>query len=170
MLKDTLVGTLWARILPLDRHGPVEEEPIWDHEADLRDLHAKIGELTVERDFWPQGSSGEPGEAPGDDPARPCQVQLEPSMPAASSESTLCVPPAQGRERGESSVDTPDRQAVPGVPFLRQPADGPSSLAGTRPSGSTPGAAPDAPDGATGHLGLTRDWWTSDKTRRRPRR
>ena len=26
-----------------------------DHEADIRDLHAKIGELTVERDFLSKG-------------------------------------------------------------------------------------------------------------------
>ena len=26
-----------------------------DHEAELRDLHAKIGDLTVERDFWAKG-------------------------------------------------------------------------------------------------------------------
>ena len=25
-----------------------------DHEAEIWDLHAKIGELTVERDFWPK--------------------------------------------------------------------------------------------------------------------
>jgi transposase-like protein len=67
-----------------------------DHEAELRDLHAKIGELTVERDFWPKGSSGEPGGAPGDDRARPSQAQLEPSMPAASCEPIFCVPQAQG--------------------------------------------------------------------------
>ena len=26
-----------------------------DHEGEIRDLHAKIGELTVERDFWARG-------------------------------------------------------------------------------------------------------------------
>ena len=26
-----------------------------DHEAEVHDLHAKIGQLTVERDFWPEG-------------------------------------------------------------------------------------------------------------------
>ena len=28
----------------------------WDHESEIRDLHAKIGELTVERDFLSRGS------------------------------------------------------------------------------------------------------------------
>ena len=40
----------------------VEEYVRRDHEAEVRDLHAKIGELTVERDFfWPEGLSDEPG-------------------------------------------------------------------------------------------------------------
>ena len=26
-----------------------------DHQAEVHDLHAKIGELTVERDFWAKG-------------------------------------------------------------------------------------------------------------------
>ena len=55
-----------------------------EHEAEIRDLHAKIGELTVRRDFWPKGSSGEWGGAPEDDRAQPFQAQLEPSMPATS--------------------------------------------------------------------------------------
>ena len=38
-----------------------------DHESEVRDLHAKIGELTVERDFLARGSSDEPGGAQGDD-------------------------------------------------------------------------------------------------------
>ena len=80
-----------------------------EHEAEIRDLHAKIGELTVERDFWPKGSSGEPGEAPGDGQARPFPAQLEPSMPPAGYEPIVAVPQAQGRERGESGVDVPDR-------------------------------------------------------------
>ena len=43
-----------------------------DHEAEIHDLYAKIGQLTVERDFfWPNGSSDEPGETQGDDQPRP---------------------------------------------------------------------------------------------------
>ena len=80
-----------------------------DHEGEIRDLHAKIGELTWSGIFWPKGSSGERGEAPGDDRARPSQAQLEPSMPPASCEPILCVPQAQGRERRESWVDASDR-------------------------------------------------------------
>ena len=67
-----------------------------DYEGEIRDLHAKIGELTVERDFWPKGSSGEPGEAQGDDSARPPETQLEPSMSLAFRQPVLAVPQAQG--------------------------------------------------------------------------
>jgi len=51
-----------------------------DHEGEIHDLHAKIGQLTVERDFLARGSSDEPGGAQGDDPARPAGSQLEPPM------------------------------------------------------------------------------------------
>ncbi len=59
-----------------------------DHEGEIHDLHAKIGQLTVERDpgsgpgqaFWPEGSSDEPGGTQGDDQARPAGAQLEPSL------------------------------------------------------------------------------------------
>ncbi len=58
-----------------------------DHQAEVHDLHAKIGQLTVERDpgsgpgqaFWPKGSSDEPGGAQSADPAR-AGPQLETSM------------------------------------------------------------------------------------------
>ena len=45
------------------------EKTKWDHEAAVRDLHAKIGELTVERDFLERGSSDEPGGSQSDDRA-----------------------------------------------------------------------------------------------------
>ena len=38
-----------------------------EHDATIHDLHAKIGELTVERDFWHAGSGAEPGRATRDD-------------------------------------------------------------------------------------------------------
>ena len=37
-----------------------------DHESEVRELHAKFGELTVERDFLSEGPVDEPGRAPGD--------------------------------------------------------------------------------------------------------
>ena len=40
-----------------------------DHESEVRELHAKIGELTVERNFFSRGSGRRAGRAPGDDEA-----------------------------------------------------------------------------------------------------
>ncbi|MCY4647939.1 MAG: transposase [Gammaproteobacteria bacterium] len=40
-----------------------------EHEVKVHDLHAKIGELTVERDFFRRGSGTEPGGADADDRA-----------------------------------------------------------------------------------------------------
>ena len=49
-----------------------------DHESELYDLHAKIGQLTVERDFfWPEGSSDEPGGPQGDNRARLPRSELD---------------------------------------------------------------------------------------------
>jgi transposase len=48
-----------------------------DREGEIHDLHAKIGQLTVERFFWPEGSNDEPGRAQGDDWARPSLSELE---------------------------------------------------------------------------------------------
>ena len=80
-----------------------------DHEGEIPDLHAKIGELTVERDFGQEGSSRASEDAHGDDRALPSQPQPEPSMPPALCEPIFAVPQAQGGARGEPGVDAPDR-------------------------------------------------------------
>jgi len=59
-----------------------------DHEGEVHDLHAKIGQLTVERDprssrgqaFWPEGSSDEPRGTQGDDRTRPPKPEHHPAM------------------------------------------------------------------------------------------
>ena len=64
------------------------DKALADREGEVHDLHAKIGQLTVERDpgsgpgqaFWPKGSSDEPGGTQGDDRAWPAGAQLEPSV------------------------------------------------------------------------------------------
>ena len=80
-----------------------------DHEGEIRDLHAKSGELMVVQYFWQEGLSGQSGEAQRDDRALPSQPQLEPSMPPALCEPILAVPQAQGGDCGEPGVDAPDR-------------------------------------------------------------
>ena len=52
-----------------------------DHESEIRDLHAKIGELTVERDFCLEGPVDEPGREANDGDTRSPGAELEPSMP-----------------------------------------------------------------------------------------
>jgi hypothetical protein len=109
-----------------------------DHEAEIKELHAKIGQLTVERDprsgrgqaFWPDGSSDEPGGAQGNDPARPSRSELEPSMPPAVDWSLLALLRFPGREPRDSGSDAPHRCAVPEVSVLRLSPDGASTAAG----------------------------------------
>ena len=71
-----------------------------EHETTIRDLHAKIGELTVERDFFCEGSNAEPGRTPADGRARQ-RVEHQPSVrvarhlpPADVRLDTLVGPPA----------------------------------------------------------------------------
>ncbi len=110
-----------------------------DHEAIVHDLHAKIGELTVERDFYRAGSGAEPGRAACDN--RPRTPECEPAMPTARREPLDGVLPSARGERADPGVDAPDRRAVPGLPVLRQPTD--DASLGARGGGgrSAPGAA-----------------------------
>ena len=64
-----------------------------DHESELRDLHAKIGELTA-------GPVDEPVGAASDGDARSPGAELEPSMPSAVDRALLALLHAQGREPG----------------------------------------------------------------------
>ena len=104
-----------------------------DREAEIHDLHAKIGQLTVERDprtgrgqaFWPEGSSDEPGRAQGDDPARPPRSELEPSMPSCLDQPVFILSCTERRERGEPCPHGAHRQAVPQISILWLAPDGP---------------------------------------------
>ena len=57
-----------------------------DHETTIHDLHAKIGELTVERDSLSRGPTAEARRATDDDRSRP-RVSLSPQLHAARAES-----------------------------------------------------------------------------------
>ena len=54
------------------------ERRVRDHESEVRDLHAKIGELIVERDFCRAGPVDEPVGAPRDGCARPPGAEPQP--------------------------------------------------------------------------------------------
>ena len=68
-----------------------------DHEAEVHDLHAKIDQLTVERDFWPKGSSDEPGETQGDDQPRPPRFEFEPTVRSSVDQPVVLLLRANGR-------------------------------------------------------------------------
>ena len=118
-----------------------------EHEATIRDLHAKIGELTVERDFFCAACNAEPRCTLGVGRARrgaehPAPVRVAGRHPLVG------VLHATGRECGEPGVDAADGRIVVAVPVLRQPADGAPSAARGRGCGTASGPPADAPDGA----------------------
>ena len=80
-----------------------------DHDSEVHELHAKIGELTVERDFCPEGPVDEPGRAPGDGDAPSPWAEFEPSMPFAIDRAILALLHAQGRECGEPCANAAHR-------------------------------------------------------------
>ena len=132
------------------------ERRVRDHESEVRDLHAKIGELIVERVFCHAGPVDEPVDepvgAPHDDCARPPGAEPEPTMAPAGARALLALLRAEGGERGDARADAADRRAVPEVSVLRRPSDGTSPAPRGRADRPTPGRAADAPDGASGNL------------------
>ena len=109
-----------------------------EHEAKIRDLHAKIGELTVERDFFGAGSSAEPCGACSDDRAGRTAESLE-AVFAAGGEPVVAILPAEGGARGEPGAHAALGRTAHGVPVLRQPA----ADAASAPRGRHRGPAPD---------------------------
>ena len=97
-----------------------------EHEATIRDLHAKIGELTMDEHQAP--------------------------MRADEHQPLIGVLRAAGRERGEPGVDATDGRLVAPVPVLRQSADGAPPAARGRGGGAPSSPAPDGPDGPGGDL------------------
>ena len=73
-----------------------------EHEATIRNLHAEIGELTVERDFFCAGCSAEPYGACCAGGPRLRAAAAAPAARAAGRAPFLAVPRAAGKARGES--------------------------------------------------------------------
>lgn len=63
-----------------------------EHEATIHDLHAKIGELTVERDLLHASSGAEPGRAKRDDRTGARRSEREPAVPTGRAESPPAAP------------------------------------------------------------------------------
>ncbi len=123
-----------------------------DHESEVRELHAKIGELIVERDFCHAGPVDEPVGAPRDGGTRPSGAEAEPAMPAAVDRALLALRRGEGRERGDTGADASDRRAVPEVSVLRGSPDGPPSAPRGGMHRPRPGRSSDAPAGSSGDL------------------
>ena len=108
-----------------------------DHEADVRDLHAKIGELTVERDFFGQRAQVVSREK------RRAMIRRDHSELSFSRQYRLLslsrssLYHTQGRECAEPGADAPDRWAVSEVPVL-------PSMAPPRPRSTKRNATGDA--------------------------
>ena len=128
------------------------ERRVRDHESEVRDLHAKIGELIVERDFLSPGPVDEPGGAARDGCARPPGVEPEPAMPPAVGRTFLALLRAEGGERGDARL----MRRIDEL-FLKYPFYGARRMAlQPAPRGrgyrAPPGRAADEPDGASGDL------------------
>ena len=81
-----------------------------DHESEVHELHAKIGELTeLNGIFCPEGRVDEPGRAPGEGDAPSPWAEFEPSMPFAIDRAILALLHAQGRECGEPCANAAHR-------------------------------------------------------------
>ena len=93
-----------------------------EHENTIRELHAKIGELTVERDFffkvWGDEPRGKALRGGRDGRAEPGSA-----VRAGRGEPFVAVLQACGRERGEPSADARDRRAAPEASVPRGSAD-----------------------------------------------
>ena len=119
-----------------------------DHESEVRDLHAKIGELIVERDFMSRGfrSMSRPER-------HAMMVRDHPTL----SLSRQCRLPSLGRSslyytpKGESAETLVLMRRIDELflkyPFLRRPSDGASPAPRGRADRPTPGRPSDAPDG-----------------------
>ena len=147
--------TTWKRQLleglPEVFAGGAGRKAALEHEAKIRDLHAKIGELTVERDFFGAGSSAEPGGAGADDRAGRTAESFE-AVRAAGREPVVAVLPAEGGERRGPGAHAAHGRAPHGVSVLREPAADAASAPRGRCRGPAPDPAAHAPDGDGGDL------------------
>ena len=118
-------GSTWKRQLlegiPEVFAGGAGRKLAKEHEAKIRDLHAKIGVLTLERDFFSaRAHSAEPGGACADDRAGRTAESFG-AVCAAGRGPVVAVLSAEGGERAEPGVDAAHGRAAHGVSVLRQP-------------------------------------------------
>jgi len=96
-------------------------------EAGVEKLHAKIGQLVVERDFRPEPPVDERGPEAID--ARACSPSVadRPPRPASLDQPVVMILHAGAGKCGNAGADAGDRRGVPGDALVWQPADGSAS-------------------------------------------
>jgi hypothetical protein len=86
-------------------------------------LHAKIGQLLVERDFWHEPPVDEHGPEAQDGRAEQPGPIDHGAMPPALAQPVGLLLRAGGRERRHAGADDRDRSGVHGLPMVWQPSD-----------------------------------------------
>src|SRR5512144_2183548 len=109
-------------------------------DREMAELYAKIGRLTVERDFCPGGPANEPAGPPGHGrPRARCRVGA-PAMCASRGGASRRLSPRTRAWAGGSGTDAAARFALPGGAVLRLAAHGRGAAARRRPARPPSGA------------------------------
>ena len=117
-----------------------------ERDDQIKVLHAKIGELSMEKDFLSKALGRTDSRAPDEDRSRPCLARGSP-VEALVVESFDGLLHSSGRERGEPYRDERDRQALYGAPHERIAHDQEHARGARRPWRQKPRRSPHAPDG-----------------------
>ncbi len=121
-------------------------------EDEIKDLRAKIGELTIEKDFWPEPSVAEPRSEGDDDRSESSTAQYRSPVRAGDDQSLIILLRGQGRNGPEPRADASDRRGVSGEPVLRVSADDTASPAAGLLRWPQADSALDAQDGPDADL------------------
>jgi transposase len=117
-------------------------------EAEIEKLHAKIGQLLVERDFWRKPPVDERVlEAIEDRADTPASVDRD-AVPPAVDQPVVLLLHADAGKRRDAGADDGDRRDVHGMSVVRQSSDGAAFAASGSCDRPSPGPAADGEDGA----------------------
>jgi transposase len=95
-----------------------------DNEAQIKELHAKIGQLTIEKDFLQQAfAKYELRAKAGGGRQWPSRAQHSAAMPDSQAAPVNVLLRADWRVCCQPGPDAPDRRVVHGVAVFRFPAD-----------------------------------------------
>ena len=126
-------------------------------EAEIKELRAKIGELVIDRDFYPRPSVVEPRPERRDGRSQPRTAQHRTAVPLGLGRTLVVLLRGHGREPGEPAPDAGDRRAVFGDAVLRLAADDTLAPPPGRYGLAQTGAPPDATAGGARALPTAQD-------------